>query len=79
MSPTVFKNGNYRYYFFSREENRVHIHIISPDGEAKVWLEPEIDLAMSKGLSDMEINKILKTVREFKEDIYAKWNKHFRS
>jgi Domain of unknown function (DUF4160) len=45
MSPTVFKEAGYRFCFFSREEPRMHIHIVSEDGEAKFWLEPEIELA----------------------------------
>lgn len=43
MSPTVFNENGYRFFFFSREESRVHIHVISADGEAKFWLEPEIE------------------------------------
>jgi uncharacterized protein YfaP (DUF2135 family) len=45
MSPTVFREGKYRFYFFSKEETRIHIHVISPDGEAKYWLDPIISLA----------------------------------
>ena len=41
MSPTVLRHKNYRLLFFSKEENRIHIHISSPDGEAKFWIEPE--------------------------------------
>lgn len=26
------------------------VHVFSPDGEAKFWLEPQIELALSKGL-----------------------------
>ena len=40
MSPTVFRIGNYRFYFFSREEEKTHVHVISPEGEAKFWIEP---------------------------------------
>lgn len=29
----------------------MHIHVHSPDGEAKFWLEPVIALANSQGLS----------------------------
>lgn len=36
--PTVFIDGPFRYYFFSREETRRHIHISLSDGEMKVWL-----------------------------------------
>jgi hypothetical protein len=34
MSPTVFRDGPFRFFFFSREEERLHIHVQSPDGEA---------------------------------------------
>jgi len=45
MSPTVFKEKGYRFFFFSREESRMHVHVVSDEGEAKFWLEPEIELA----------------------------------
>lgn len=45
MSPTVFREKGYRFYFFSREETRMHVHVLSGDGEAKFWLEPELQLA----------------------------------
>jgi len=27
VSPTVFREDEYRFYFFSREESRMHVHI----------------------------------------------------
>ena len=47
MSPTVFREGEYRFFFFSREEQRAHIHVQHPTGEAKFWLEPTIGLAQN--------------------------------
>ncbi len=38
--PTIYREGSYRFFFNSREETRVHIHVQSPDGIAKFWLEP---------------------------------------
>ena len=29
----------------------MHVHVHSPQGEAKFWMEPEIELAKSYGLS----------------------------
>ena len=49
--PTVFVEGPYRFYFFSREETRKHVHVASSDGEVKIWLEPEISLAKVINLS----------------------------
>jgi hypothetical protein len=60
VSPTIFRYRNYRFYFFSREELRMHVHVISPDGEAKFWLEPEIELAVNQGLSSTELNELKK-------------------
>ena len=45
MSPTVFNEKGYRFFFFSREETRMHVHVHCAEGEARYWLEPEIELA----------------------------------
>jgi hypothetical protein len=37
--------GEFRFFFFSREESHRHVHVSHPDGEAKFWLEPPIELA----------------------------------
>ena len=50
LAPTVFREGSFRFFFFSREESRIHIHVAHTDGEAKFWLEPSIELALNKGL-----------------------------
>ena len=49
MSPTVFRHGPYRFFFFSREETRPHIHVSCSDGEAKFWIKPSIAVAYNKG------------------------------
>ena len=79
MSPTVFRYKNYRFFFFSREETRMHIHILSPDGEAKFWIEPIIALADYKGLSDRQIKELAKVVEKHAQEIEKAWKKHFRS
>jgi len=38
--PTILRVKDYRFFFFSREELRQHVHIQSQKGEAKFWLEP---------------------------------------
>ncbi|HNA81158.1 MAG TPA: DUF2442 domain-containing protein [Thiobacillaceae bacterium] len=35
MSPTVFREGGFRFYFFSREETRMHVNVQGQNGEAK--------------------------------------------
>ena len=45
----------FRFYFFSREEPRIHVHAQSAEGEAKFWLEPAIELAVSYNLKDKDL------------------------
>lgn len=75
--PTVFREKGYRFYFFSREESRCHIHVSSEKGEAKIWMEPEIKVAETAGFNDNDVRQILAIVSERKEEINEKWNKHF--
>ncbi len=79
MSPTVFKEKNYRFFFFSREERRMHIHIISPDGEAKFWIEPKIELAKSVGFNNKQIKMLENIIKDTEDEIRSSWQKHFRS
>jgi Domain of unknown function (DUF4160) len=79
VSPTIFRYRSYRFYFFSREEPRMHVHVISPDGEAKFWLEPEIELAVNQGLGSTELNELRKIVEERQNEIREHWRRHFQS
>ena len=75
--PTVFFDGKYRYYFFSREENRKHVHVSCSEGEVKIWLEPEISVAKVVNLNSYQVNEVLNTVKTRHEEINAEWDKHF--
>jgi hypothetical protein len=77
MSPTVFVYKNYRFMFFSREETRPHVHVTSPDGEAKFWLSPAVELAKSFGLNEKQLNELKSIVIEKQNEILDKWKDHF--
>lgn len=77
MSPTIFREGGFRFFFFSREEPRLHVHVHHPDGEAKFWLEPAIELAQNHGLSDRQVRAAEALVRKHEHDIRAAWRDHF--
>lgn len=51
MSPTELREGPFRLFYFSRQESRPHVHLAHPDGEAKFWIEPDVTLAATLGLS----------------------------
>jgi hypothetical protein len=77
MSPTVFRDGAYRFFFFSREEARPHIHVGHPTGEAKYWLDPEIGLAINYGLTAQRLARALRLIKEHEDEIRAAWRQHF--
>lgn len=77
MSPTIFREKGYRFYFLSNEENRIHIHVTCEDGEAKFWLEPIVSSAVYHGLSSRKLNDIQKLIEEHKNEIIEAWQRHF--
>jgi hypothetical protein len=79
VSPTVFREGRYRFFFFSLEESRMHIHVFAPEGEAKFWLEPAVELAVSKGIPQHELRVIGRIVERRRHDIATAWREHFGS
>ena len=67
----------YRFFFFSREEPRPHVHINCADGEAKFWLEPEIQLVRNQGLSRIQLREIEQIIEEHQDELRAAWNTRF--
>ncbi len=79
MSPTIFREGPYRFFFFSREESRMHVHVASSEGEAKFWLEPRLELAENYGLSEREVTTAVKILKRRGDEIRTAWRSHFAS
>jgi len=77
VSPTVLRAKGFRLFFFSREESRMHVHVQSERGEAKFWLEPQIELAQSYGLPPADVNEAHRLIQENEDVIRRAWNDHF--
>ncbi len=47
-------------------------------GEAKFWIEPEVQLAQDYGLGPLRVvNRALRLIREHEDEIRAAWQTHF--
>lgn len=77
MSPTIFRESGYRFFFFSREESRPHIHVYCGDGEAKFWLDPQIELARNYRLSKVQLREIEAIIEAHYDELKAAWNEYF--
>ncbi len=79
MSPTIFREAGYRFYFFSREELRMHVHVHGQDGEAKFCIEPRIELAQTFGLNERQVRVALALIEAHADEIRRAWQQHFGS
>ena len=62
--PTVLRIDSFRFHFYSDEGTEPpHIHVRTPEGECKFWLEP-ISLAAAKGVKPHDIRTIERLVFE---------------
>lgn len=55
----------------------MHVHVESPKGEAKFWLEPTISLANFAGYTPRELKLIQKVVEANCGKFRQEWKKYF--
>ncbi|MCM5572011.1 DUF4160 domain-containing protein [Burkholderiaceae bacterium FT117] len=77
MTPTLLREGGFRFCFFSREELRPHVHVQHANGEAKFWLEPMVEVANNAGLSDRQLRAALLLVKDRSVEFRDAWDRHF--
>jgi hypothetical protein len=55
----------------------MHVHVSSPDGEAKFWLEPILALATHTGLPPRELVRMQRAVEKHHGEIVRAWRAPF--
>lgn len=74
--PTVLKIGSFRFHFYSDERTEPpHIHVATPEGECKFWLEP-VRLARNKRVAPHVVREIEKLVFQQRELLRDKYYEH---
>ena len=43
MSPKFRKEEGFVFKIYSNEEERMHVHVVKAENEAKFWLEPALN------------------------------------
>ncbi len=76
MSPTFKRDKGFVFKIYSNEELRMHVHVLKEYCAAKVWLEPDVELASNDGFAEHEINKILKLVEANADDFREQYKRH---
>jgi hypothetical protein len=77
--PTILRVGAFRFHFYSDEGGEPpHIHVATPEGECKFWLEP-IRLARNKGVAPVTVREIEKLVFDHLELLLEKYHEYHRT
>ena len=68
--PTVLRIGSFRFHFYTDEGSEPpHIHVRTPDGDCKFWLEPSIFLASNRGVRAHDLRQIERLVFENQQEL----------
>ncbi len=54
----------------------MHIHVVKAEKEAKIWLEPEIEIAWNEGFENRELKKIIKITTEYANNFRKLYQSH---
>jgi hypothetical protein len=76
MSPIFHRHKGYVFKIFSNEEERLHIHVVKAEKEAKFWLEPEVELAMNYGYNSKELTEIKEVIVTYADEFKSKYIQH---
>ena len=56
----------------------MHVHVVSAEGEAKFWIEPNVVLADYFGYNQRTLRELRLIVEEHGDEIKKAWKKHFK-
>lgn len=74
--PTIFIISGVRFFFYSNEESRMHVHVEYQEKEAKIWMDT-FEVSENYGFKNHQLNKIIKIVRLYEKEIKNAWISHF--
>ena len=57
----------------------MHVHVVSGDGEAKFWLEPDLELSKNYGYNRKKLKEIELLVEDHRDELVSAWKQHFGS
>ena len=78
MSPTIYREGPYRFSFFANEGNEPpHIHVSREGMQAKFWLTPIVRLASAVGFSPVELRRMQGITEKHQRDFVEAWDEFF--
>jgi hypothetical protein len=78
VMPTVLQIKGYKFKFYSNESDEpAHVHVTKGNGNAKIWLRPDIAEEYSYNFTVRERRDIRKLVEKNYETLIKEWDEYF--
>ena len=75
--PVVFREGPYRFFFYSADGNEPpHVHVARDNRVAKFWLDP-VRMQVSGGMRRTDIRRVQRIILDNHSLLLEAWNDYF--
>ncbi len=73
--PTIFRIGRFNVKVYPHDHKPPHVHIVGPDGEAKISLD-KFQCLSCKGFSEKDIQRLIVFLKQNESEIWEAWYEH---
>ena len=80
----MFRYRGFRFFFYSNEGGpraplhvHVHVHVRSGSSEAKIWLDPQVQVASSFGFEAGTLRELVEVAQANRVLIERTWHEYF--
>lgn len=74
--PTIFEIFGLRFFFYSSDHAPIHVHVVKEDKDAKIQIEPTVELIYNHGLKAKDLKCALSLAKMYRDEIIEAWNKY---
>ena len=74
--PRVWEEKGYKFYIYLNESKYEppHIHVLGNEGEMKIWLNEQLEVAECYDIPLHEWGKIIKVIKSKKQEFITKYH-----
>lgn len=71
--PTILREQGFRFHLYLNDHLPVHVHVSKGGAEAKVQLEPAVELSKNSGFKMQEIKRIVNIITANYDYFIQQW------
>lgn len=75
--PTILREQGFRFHFYLNDHLPMHVHVSKGRAEAKVLLEPAVEVAKNNGFKPQEIKRVVEIVKDNYEYLIQQWHETY--